>query len=516
MEYWEITTNTLDVRVYYRLEQDLLANRSVVHLVGLDLRTRNGGNRGSLWAVGNIYLNGIQAARMYVTSMVSCSVDLSGTYSGFREGAWTGFEAGNLTFPHGDDGRLQLTLRLDLNFTNTGGVWQFSEPYTGTVEVPRIPRVSEITAQPVILGQPMEIRLTRAAEDFRDTVEWRCGSESGVLLQRSVEPGITWTPPEALASQAPNAERVPLVLRVTTFLGDTEVGCRELPLPCPIPETLVPTAEIQLSDAMGYAPRFGGYWQDQSQLRVQTRAAGSYGSSITSIAVTCCGITGRGEDVVFALPDMGTVQVQVRVTDSRGRSCMECTSFQVLPYHRPEVTILEAGRCDENGNAQADGLYARIRFRASCTDVINGTVTYRAIRKVHNGTASAQVVLTEYADLVTVADGIVILPAGAETSYDCTIQAEDCFGAVESLPVLVGVAFALLDLSRSTKAVGIGMRARAPGKLSIGLDTDLDEHRITNLQDPAADQDAATKAYVDARIRALAEQLGVTLPEYEN
>ena len=43
------------------------------------------------------------------------------------------------------------------------------------------------------------------------------------------------------------------------------------------------------------------------------------------------------------------------------------------------------------------------------------------------------------------------------------------------------------------------MRAKNPGKVSIGLDVNMEEHRLGNLLDPEGSQDAATKAYVDGK-----------------
>ena len=86
---------------------------------------------------------------------------------------------------------------------------------------------------------------------------------------------------------------------------------------------------------------------------------------------------------------------------------------------------------------------------------------------------------------------------------------QDHFCTVLSGTALVSVAFALMDFYSGTRAVGIGMRAVNPGMLSVGLDTDMSEHRLGNLAAPELDADAATKAYVDGCIRQLAQQLGL-------
>ena len=87
----------------------------------------------------------------------------------------------------------------------------------------------------------------------------------------------------------------------------------------------------------------------------------------------------------------------------------------------------------------------------------------------------------------------------------------DFAGLARLALALVGVAFAMIDFCKATQAVGIGMRANTAGTLSIGLPMDMAEHGIGNLSEPVEDQDAATKSYVDGRIAALAQTLGVTI-----
>jgi len=81
----------------------------------------------------------------------------------------------------------------------------------------------------------------------------------------------------------------------------------------------------------------------------------------------------------------------------------------------------------------------------------------------------------------------------------------DSFVTVSSQSAFVPVAFALLDFSRTEKAVGIGMRAIKEETLSVGLQLDMAEHGIRNLADPTEARDAATKAYVDALVKAALE-----------
>lgn len=508
MEYCEITMDTLAVRLEYRLEQDLEKNRSLVHITGLQMKTLNGFERGSLWIVGNIYLNGTRAVNMFVTNTAACNIYLYGEFSGGTERDWGGFNSVDVTLPHNADGTLNVPVRLELGFYTTSSAWAGTENGDGEMPLPRIPRVTGIAASGVALGSAMTITLTRAAADFRDTVSWQCGSRSGVVVSKTANKSVQWTPALTLANEAPNGTSVSVKLTVTSYLGDTAIGSTDVTVRCTIPADVLPAAEVTVSDPQGYAAQYGSYIQGESRARVRTAATGIYGSTIRSIQVTCCGLTAGGDDVTFALPDSGVFSVTVRVTDSRGRKCEIVQQITVRAYARPQITIRSAFRCDAGGSAQSDGSYAKLVFDIRCTAVPGGSVSYQAIRRLRGGTASATVELTEYADQLTVTGGSVILPVGIDSAYDCIIRARDSFCTAD-VSALIPVAFALLDLHRASRSVGIGMRAGNTGKLSIGLDMDLSDHRLSSLADPTAAQDAATKAYVDRKIRELAEALGI-------
>lgn len=68
----------------------------------------------------------------------------------------------------------------------------------------------------------------------------------------------------------------------------------------------------------------------------------------------------------------------------------------------------------------------------------------------------------------------------------------------------------LIELNKSANAVGICAAAGSSG-VTVGAELKLSGNKVTGVADPTSDQDAATKAYVDAKIKALAAAAGVTL-----
>lgn len=494
MASYEIIGRQFSARVNYELTQDVGLNRSVVTVTSVEMRALSESWGGaSCRVVGFININGSTAVKMEYTSTASTGIMMLKTYN-IVGGSVSKY---SVTVDHQADGSGPISVYTNLGVyvnSSSGEAGRINQ--TEELELPRIPRVSGLTAAGVELGQEMTITITRAAE-FTDTVTWSCGSQSGTIATKTALTQLKWVPPVSLASQAPEATQAAVVLTVTSFLEGTQVGSKETAVQCTIPESVVPTLAVTVEDRMGYLSKFGGYVQNQSQARVVTQAAGVYGSAIKSITAKCGALSASGADVSFALGQSGSVPITVTVTDSRGRSASFETSITVLPYRLPQVTIREAYRCDGTGQQQPDGQWLKVVFDGSVTALAGNSATYRGICTVHNGDTTRTVLLADYTGQQTVTAGSFLLAAGVDTAYDCRVSVQDDFNTVTSVDMLVSVAFALMDFCRDTKAVGIGMRAKNAGKLSIGLDTDMDEHSIGNLADPQEAQDAATKAYVD-------------------
>ena len=512
MPFCEITGHRFAARLEYRVTRDIAANCSVVHITRVGVRSVWACSSTNVWVLGSIRVNGTPAAVMELSSTVSCEATLSGEYFTGGEGIWSGFRSWDVTVAHDADGSARPEIGLELRVYLKNET-QLSPGIASAVAVslPGIPRVTELSAQGVPLGQEMTIRLSRALERFRDSVDWRCGEASGTLAENTGETSLRWVPPRGLAVHWPEAASAAVTLTVRTYDGTGQVGQRSVSVQCPIPEDMVPTLTLSVSDAMGYTQTHGGYIRSQSRVRVCTAAAGSQGSRITSVAVHCGGLTAQGEDVTFSPADSGEIPIRVTVTDSRGRQASGAAAITVLPYDRPWAQIRQIYRCDSAGTARPDGGYVKVVFDGGVTEVQAGTAAYRAELLPRGGTVWSSTPLTDFQGHVSVTGGSAVLPAAVDSSYECRIVAEDSFQAVSGPQVPVSTAFVLLDMHRDTRALGLGIRARTANALSVGLDMDMTEHRLQNLASPAAPGDAATKEYVDSCIQTLARALGVTI-----
>lgn len=502
MPYCEMTGTSFAARITFEVNQDVSLNQSMVRVTRVEMRAMREMSL-PCFIAGSICINGVKAAELAFTDTTACIVNMTQQYTGGGAGdSWfSGFRNWDVRVGHNSDGSARAAVYANLLVYHNQQQLDYGVNKTVDLSLPAIPRVTELEAQGVTLGQRMQIRRIPSSANFVDTVSWSCGELSGIVAEKTDQENLEWIPPLELATQATETISAAVVLTVTTYLGDSVVGSRQTELHCPIPETVVPTLEVGITDETGVYDSYGAFLRSQSQAVVQTWACGAFGSQIRDIQVRCGGLTGTGERVVFALENDGTVPISVTVTDSRGRTAQYETAIWVHPYQKPTVTIRGAYRCDELGVAQADGQWLRVVFDAQTTGQLLRTIRYTGICTVHGGTERWETELTEYTGQSEVSLGSFLMQAGMDTAYDCLVTVQDDFSAVTSSTVLVSVAFAMLDLCRGTRAVGIGMRAKNPGKLSIGMDADLDEHRIRNLADPAEDRDGATKGYVDGMFR---------------
>lgn len=509
MPSFEISGYRFSARITFRAEADPLRCCSVLRITRVEVKSE-WGYVGSCWLSGQITVNGQTAAVLRLEDTRFCTLEITDTYSGGGEN-WSGFSAAEITAAHREDGTGSAVFGVTLGAMLTGGL-QLPPGIGGsvTVELPRVPRATVLTAQTAELGQLLTIGLERAVESFRDTVEWKAGTYGGLLAEKTDAARLEFLLPESLAELEPRKDTVTVRLLCHTFDGETQVGSREMAVDCRIPESVKPTARVTLGDRMEYADRYGGYVQLRSQAAVHTDAAGAGGSAVESIRVSCGSLTASGADTAFQLPDSGEIPVTVTVTDSRGRQCTVTQRITVQPYAPPRAELLDCFRCDEEGNAQPDGGFARVEFSAAVTE-LNGsnTARYRVLFQPHGGGEQSRLELEQYRNRFTVDGGWAIFPAQVDGSFDCRIRAEDAMGSAESGLGLIPAAFALLDFNRSARAVGIGQRANRSGTVSIGLDMELTEHRLSGLAEPEEAADAATRGYVDAMLEKMAQALEI-------
>lgn len=493
----------ISARISYEFEQSIQNNRTEVWISFVEVKS-NWGDTGSFWLTGSVDINGQRSASMMLSNTYACAVSMSSYYTGGGAG-WSGWQGSRVTVEHAEDGTTApIVIQIGLSVQRTSG--SGSTGYVNgsqEADLPRIPRVAGVTVKAGELGKPMEILLTNAADSFRNTVVWQCGGQSGTIAQKTAQTRLAWTPAIALAAEAPAAAEVEIRLTVTTYSGETEAGSREDTAVCGIPESVVPSVTATVSDSRGLAQQYGGYVQNQSRVRVQSAGKGIYGSEIRSVLVTCGGMAAMGADVTFVPADSGNLDILVTVTDSRGRTASYTKRIAVQAYRVPGAEVVQLYRCGSDGTPQRDGGFGKIVFSGEGTGLQGNTVHYFLSRRVRDTEGWTETALTAWDGNFRPENAEYVFPADIDRDYECRIVAQDDFGTGISGVQVLSVAFALLDLDRAGRAVGIGQRANQGNMLNVGLDMKLYGHRITDVGLPQEGGDAVSLEVVTGILNIL-------------
>lgn len=224
--------------------------------------------------------------------------------------------------------------------------YSYPSPSKIKLDLPRIPRLSELVAGEGVFGQNLAITIRRKSSTLTNTIRYAIGSSTGVIAS-NVSTSHTWTIPASLAVQAPNVTALVGTLYVDTYSGSTNLGTTSIAVTFNVPDSFRPSLTgFTLIDhntaASALIPGGQTFVQIMSNIKVHFgQSSGSHGSTITGYHAE---IVGRNQSTHAnggALGIMnfnGTATIRAKVIDSRGResNTIERT-VTVLEYFLPTL-----------------------------------------------------------------------------------------------------------------------------------------------------------------------------------
>ena len=240
-----------------------------------------------------------------------------------------------VTVPHNDNGT--KTIRIHADGSIPGSTFT-STDINAAIALDTIPRKSTLSAGNGTLGAAQTLTVTKKVTSFTHSITYSCGTASGTVCTKSSATSVSFTPPLTLASQNVTGTSVSVKLTIETFNGSASIGTETKTITCAIPASVVPTVNINASDAKGYAGTFGGYIQGQSQARIALSVTLAYGSAIQSKQITFDGKTyANAEFTSSTIANAGTLPIRASVTDGRGRTGTREVAINVLAYASSSV-----------------------------------------------------------------------------------------------------------------------------------------------------------------------------------
>lgn len=373
-----------------------------------------------------------------------------------------------ITVNHETDGTGTVSVRTWMDTHISAGVVTKSESLTLTA----IPRASDLNVSNGTLGVKQTITANKKNGGFTHTLSWKSGSYSGIIDEAKVLKSIwEFTPSLDLATGSPNWTSVYCEFTLSTYKGNSLVGSVSKTVTMAIPDSVVPTCSVALSDKKGYFAKFGGYVQGQSILHGVITANGVYGSKISSYStsVNSSIYSGKTFDTDTLLYS-GNNTVRTQVRDSRGRITSVENTIHVLTYSAPKITKLSVIRCNADGTENDQGSHVKVTYSYSITylnsltDNNNSKGAVLKYKKSSESEIAWQSITLDAKYIAT--DETRIIAADSGSSYDIALFISDDFykdtNAVKS-QTSVSTGYCIYHVPASGKGITFGGIAESDG-----------------------------------------------------
>ena len=330
-----------------------------------------------------------------------------------------------------------------------------------------------VSSSSVNLGSAVTVYTNRVSTSTTHTLLYTFGNTSGTIAT-SVGASVSWTPPLTLAAQIPSATSGVCTITCQSYNGGTLTGTRTCTLTLNVPSTVVPSiSSVTVTDNNStVASLIAAYVRMLSRLSVEITAVGSYGSTITSYRTSLDGVnyTSSSFTASKVLSAAGDMTMTVTVTDSRGRTATYTTTFNVLDYGYPSITLFSAERCNPDGSAaQVDGVNVRYSFTGSVSALNDqnaiGCSVYYKLKSASEWTQAETLTTSSFS--VSVTNRLLAQTFAALSSYDIKVRLQDYFYYVEQA-VSIGTKGVILDLLSDGTGIAFGKVAETSGYAEFG------------------------------------------------
>lgn len=344
------------------------------------------------------------------------------------------------------------------------------------------------------LGETLRISIQGAGSGRTHTLTYKIG-EDVVRTVTDVGASDSYALPLDLANYITTSTSATMTIVCETFMDGTSQGTASTTAGITVPESVKPTiSSVTAAETVSNWPStLSGKWvQGVSKPQLTITASGAYGSSIARYSTTLNNQTVQGAAPKFGqLSASGNLVATTTVTDTRGRTATYSLTLAVLAYSPPQISGFQISRCDESGNYQDSGTYARISAVVSISS-LEGLNTFWA-RPDYKANGSASWITSG----AKIADGAKSLNITNQllgfggifdemTGYNFRLYVVDALTtsiAYNELPTRAIV----WDVSSSGRSIGFGVEAGADGDLPFGLNLKpaTDDARAQSMQNLA-------------------------------
>ena len=333
-------------------------------------------------------------------------------------------KTGTVTVEHNQDGTKVLNISFSINIAITwSDVFNGIVSNNGIMSLPTIPRATEPSVKAsATLNDTVAISTPRKSNSFKHTL-YAIINSNKTLIAENVETSYNWKIPLSLANYITETDKATCTIRCETYNGDTLIGTKSVTMTLNVPSNIIPTINsVNVTDATQTS--LDGYIEGKSKLEVVINATGVYGSSIKLATSKLNGVIYKGTSFTTEILDFNTAKnLDVTVTDSRGRTNTVSVSIQPMAYKAPRIIQFDVNRCLKDGTLSDSGTYLKIDYSYEISSLNNQNT--KKVEFYYETSSSYDTFKTLTADYVASGSFITDITFDTDISYTLRMKVID-------------------------------------------------------------------------------------------
>lgn len=419
--------------------------------------------------------------------------DYSITSSSISTGGGSSITLGSISkrIYHNNDGTLDVWISSYCNLSARirGTYVSGFSGGSDTIELDKIPRMSTVSDDMKgsrVLGTKHIIHIEKQLEgNITHDVWYVIRGEKGsshwhYIARKTSDLDLTFIPTDKHVNLQPDDSLIFMDIGINTFKDGIQVGetAYNPDWHMKVPDTFSPIINsIEISDKNSKSKTLEAYVQNHSKLGVNTSATAKAGAAIKNISITVDKKTYVGESVTTKeITQSGNVEINIKVTDSRGKTASEKRTIKVEPYEPPKILNFSADRIE------TDEKVVKLIYNFRMSSIANKNTCNWKIERRPRGTSTwTNIVSGNEKSLNT---NTLTYNVSTDREYEFRLSISD-FNSSNESTIYVYTIFVILDFHESGTGIAVGKSSTKPNffenDIKMGFNKGIELEGCTKL-----------------------------------
>ncbi|MEB3059246.1 hypothetical protein [Parvimonas sp. D9] len=392
---------------------------------------------------------------------------------------------------HNNDGTLDVWLSsyCDLKARIRGTYVSGFSGGSDTIELDKIPRMSTVSDNMIgsrYLNTLHIIHIDKQLSgNVTHTVWYVIRGDKGssgwyYIAQNTSNLDLTFVPTDKHIDLQPNSSIIFMDIGINTFKDGVQIGetTYNVGWKMKVPDEFSPTIDsIDILEVNPKIKALGVYVQNHSKLKVNTKTTSKEGATIKSIIVTVDKNSYSGSNITTKeITQSGNIEIDIKVTDSRGKTASEKRTIKVEPYDPPKILNFSADR------TEADEKVVKLIYNFKMSTIANkNPCNWKIDRRPRGSSTWTNVISGNEKNLNS---NTLTYNVSTDREYEFRLSISDFNSSNESIAYVYTI-FVILDFHESGTGIAVGKSSTKPNffenDIKMGFNKGIELEGCTKL-----------------------------------